>query len=966
MDLVTGPFRPALESAFRELFERLRREDPLAPLAVVAPSQRLADHLKDLALEACPQGFVGVHFHNLFSFARTIYRDSVEGYELVLDDLVPEHLVRAILRRHFADTPYLSRAASSPRALLSALRQLKSGGVEPEAALQALLRGGLDTLEAPKLGELFSLHKRYGDELRRRKLHEHADVAYHAARNAGRSASLQAFRHVIYYGFTELDQNQISLLEAVDRAVPLTVFFPYREGRAYEFCRPFLDTFLRGRAKVRREVEGSAPPPRVRQYSASGAADEIWVAAKEILAFADRGIPYRRIGLVARTLEPYLDRIDAVFRENAIPWVSSARRSLAHDPAVKAARLLFSLKDFDRADVMDLLRSPFVRDREGDRELWDQASRQMGIGHGADEWRRRLGGAAGGDYVRQLGPRSGAKEFRLPKPELDRFWDAVRALIEAPPPPEKGWAAFSAWALERHARFLEPDERIEGQIRALARLEGFALEEPREALLGALAELSEPAGTPGLAGVRVYDAMAARGCSFDALVLVGMNAKVFPRYVLEDPFLRDEVRRRFDLDLGYRLPEKRRGRQEELLLFALLEGSADEIVLVHQRSDEKGRRQAPSTFLPLEDSTGVPRRPLEKLERMDFRRLTPVEASLLTRQGEALARAQGRETPLLTRALRFLREIESRGALTPYDGTVDTSAYWPKLASHGISPTALERLAECPFRYYAQGPLGLEELEEPEGESMLSALEVGQIYHDVLEQVHRSGDFERRLAEGLARFEATRSIRYPVLWEVEQERIGQVLRTLVEKDDCTVYRPTDFEKELKGELEIEAGGLKRATFRGFVDRLDRAADGSFRVVDYKRSGRKYRASMETGVFEHGKYLQPPLYFLLAQRHLDAPAAGSRFVYYFLEEAFEGGVWQRELAGDGWARRPEFMAHLRRYLDRIARGEFIIRPGRHCDFCDFRTICRRSHRPSAVRAEEADDPAPAKDVGEVSS
>ena len=46
MDLITGPFRPALESAFRETFSALRRADPLSPLAVVAPSKRLSDRLK--------------------------------------------------------------------------------------------------------------------------------------------------------------------------------------------------------------------------------------------------------------------------------------------------------------------------------------------------------------------------------------------------------------------------------------------------------------------------------------------------------------------------------------------------------------------------------------------------------------------------------------------------------------------------------------------------------------------------------------------------------------------------------------------------------------------------------------------------------------------------------------------------------------------------------------------------------
>src|SRR6185295_12372928 len=96
MELVTGPFRPALENAFRETFARLRRGDPLAPIAVIAPSKRLSDRLKELALEAVPEGFAAVRFFNLFSFARTIYEErAAAGHTLLLDDLVPDRLLLA-------------------------------------------------------------------------------------------------------------------------------------------------------------------------------------------------------------------------------------------------------------------------------------------------------------------------------------------------------------------------------------------------------------------------------------------------------------------------------------------------------------------------------------------------------------------------------------------------------------------------------------------------------------------------------------------------------------------------------------------------------------------------------------------------------------------------------------------------------------------------------------------------------
>jgi ATP-dependent helicase/nuclease subunit B len=284
---------------------------------------------------------------------------------------------------------------------------------------------------------------------------------------------------------------------------------------------------------------------------------------------------------------------------------------------------------------------------------------------------------------------------------------------------------------------------------------------------------------------------------------------------------------------------------------------------------------------------------------------------------------------------------------------VDARAYWHAVASRGLSPTAIERLAECPFRYFAAKMLGLEDLEEPEAEESLHPIEIGQIYHDVLEQFHRSGaaDLGKEIRSAFRRFEESRSIRYPVLWEVEKARLEKVLRAFVDADDLSVFKPAEFEVPLEMEMALEVGGRRTVAFRGFADRLDRGPGGSFRVVDYKKGRGKYRAAMETGIFKKG-YLQPPLYFLMAGRKIEkADLPRSRFVYYFLEDVLEEAKWELALEGTFWERRGEFEDHLRRLLETIPRGEFAIRPGDYCPMCEFRTMCRRSHRPTRLRAAE---------------
>ena len=310
---------------------------------------------------------------------------------------------------------------------------------------------------------------------------------------------------------------------------------------------------------------------------------------------------------------------------------------------------------------------------------------------------------------------------------------------------------------------------------------------------------------------------------------------------------------------------------------------------------------------------------------------------------------------MLVQATSFLEAVDSRKGLTKYDGVVDARAYWQAVASLGLSPTALERLAECPFRYFASRMLDLERLEEPEAQDALAPVEIGQIYHDVLERFHRDGDLEKRLDETFAEFETSRSIRYPVLWEVEKGRIRRVIRAFVDQDDLSFFKPKDYELKLEAELPFEVAGRKTVKFRGFVDRLDVAKDGSFRVVDYKKSRKKYGWIMETGVFEKARYLQPPIYFMLASRVLkQTDTDRSQFAYYFIEEVLGGERkrWEMALTGEMWEERyEEFETRFRALLGTIPKGEFAIRPSEsYCRSCEFATMCRKSHWPTRLRAE----------------
>jgi len=58
----------------------------------------------------------------------------------------------------------------------------------------------------------------------------------------------------------------------------------------------------------------------------------VWAAAKKILEWRGEGVPFEDMGVVARNLEPFVGALDAVFRDNRIPFSSSARRPIEATP----------------------------------------------------------------------------------------------------------------------------------------------------------------------------------------------------------------------------------------------------------------------------------------------------------------------------------------------------------------------------------------------------------------------------------------------------------------------------------------------------------------------------------------------------------------------------------------------------------------------------------------------------------
>ena len=785
-----------------------------------------------------------------------------------------------------------------------------------------------------------------------------------------------------------------------------------------------------------------------RLITVSGANDEIDVVAKEILALVhEQRIPFHDVGVVGRTLAGYEDVLPRVFSAHGIPFQATLSRPLNQYPFPQTLLRLLALRlpGPDRNAIFDVLHSSFVNwqtlcpDVTTPRpDVWEQVSRQVGLEQGLRERERLVRFFETGvpmPHKRRQG------ESTIAGAEVRNFChvlDRLTRLLDAFPE-EARWEVFTDRTValmddvlispssNHDARARRKEQGMEGavkfshvyqavqeclaEIRALTDVSGPVRYAEFLATLKRFMEErfvwnpSQPER-----GVRVVDAMAARGLSFRFLFVIGLTDHVFPRHIREDGFLRDPARRFLDVHLGFKIQEKTRGYDEEKLLFYLLMHSAREgVTLVAQRSDEEGRTTIPSWYLqevercmPGLTSMEVPRSLLHKPQAApyaDEARWTPRERLIrhvLHRHQPVRATTWEPEWwQVVEKGLAALREQESeRPHLNAHDGlTGPLPEFWKSLT---LSPTSLQRYATCPFQYFVQDVLGLRVPRTSPPIQGVSALEVGTLLHGILKEWYgrlaQSGwfaqaapaDFKpievlKQVAESVFReFERQNAVGPALLWEMRREQIMEILERILEQDTRELgheWRPVLFEVPLKGEMPVKgAKGTLSLSMTGQLDRVDWSPSRRrYRIIDYKFTGSSIMTDQEFArAVVRGIRLQPLLYMELAGQGIpplleqlpgrDAGGDGPRAA-----QACEG-VWfyvvaPRELPeGQGFApvafsadtrdrAAPQLETMMTTFVDGIRQGKFFIVPGQHCDWCDVRPVCHRTHPASARRARE---------------
>ena len=380
-------------------------------------------------------------------------------------------------------------------------------------------------------------------------------------------------------------------------------------------------------------------------------------------------------------------------------------------------------------------------------------------------------------------------------------------------------------------------------------------------------EYGVPRSTAAGGGVAVLDYTQARGRSFDALFLLGLNKGVVPRAISDDAVLPDSQRAVLQSQLPD-LPLRSSGHEEERYLFAQLCAAAPKLTLSWLRADDDGKEIAPSSYLQRiwlgqpsgqsEDNADVIPRLRNELFANSEQPLTEAEAQ----QFFALQNDRGSWIQLFpnsTPRLHVLNEIEPgnqnqtqrqlHSRLGPYLGTAG-----PQPTPEQLFVTTLEGLAICPWRSLLERQLRVEPIDDPLHDLPgADALMLGNVVHDALEELVRDGaggqlkdgrpiQVSKPTASAIAEA-VTASARKVAL--AEEMRLQGMIDALAVQARPFVQRAVDLEwPDDHAELEVigcEWQGKTTVSWEGGefdlhfrADRVDQGEDGLV-FTDYKTS-----------------------------------------------------------------------------------------------------------------------------------
>ena len=894
--------RPAVDLLGRQV-RADKRGDPLAPVTVIVPSNYAAVSTRR-ALAGRRGGLANVSFLTLHRLAERLGAASLAaaGRRPVSAPVLAQAVRRVLSEAPGIFAPVAHHPATEV-ALVAATREL-SGVTGP--ALQAV--AGC----SPRAGDVVRIARRVRADLAP-SWHDEHDLL--EAADAALAAGAQVGPLVVHL-LQQLSPAGAQLLRTLSEHAPVRVNVGL-SGDA-DADRPVVEAH--GRAGI--VVE---PPPRLERpcattvVSVSDPDEEVRTAVRLVMGWLRDGVALGRVALLYGTADPYARLLNEQLTAAGFPHNGTPVRPIGDMLLGRTLRRLLSLadRDFRRPDVLAVVTGAPVLDGNGKApsRAWERISRAAGVVDG-DDWDRRLRVFADeqehradeADHeereplARHL--RRDAERAR----QLSAFVRQLRSELDGFAS-KRSWEALVAGAHDLVDRYLGDDgyrgawpeeeqqaaHRVEEALDRLAGLDSVEAPPPsvevfRRTLEGELEVALRRAGRFGH-GVLVGHVSLAVGLELDRVAVLGMAEGTFPVRRLEDSLLPDRERSAAGGELALRAERLQDDHRHLLAAVA----AADQATLCFPRGDLRRRGDRAASRWLLADAARLAGRPslfTDDLASLHGEWFEPVASyasglvgcvfpataqelrlATMLRDPEAVV-----DEPGLSVGMALARARRSEG-FTRFDGNLGALDL-PDYASSGVvSATRLQAWAVCPHAFLMQYLLGVEVVEDPERSFEMSPLDKGRLVHEVLERFVAEAmaagrttpwpdeDVRRLLEiaeEVCGAYESRGLTGRALFWRRDRAGIVADLERFARED---TGHPVQVEWPFDG-VPYPLPDGRSVFFRGAVDRIDRAPDGSVTVVDYKTGGTDpYKGLSADDPHQGGRHLQLAVYATAAAQLL---------------------------------------------------------------------------------------------------
>ena len=349
-----------------------------------------------------------------------------------------------------------------------------------------------------------------------------------------------------------------------------------------------------------------------------------------------------------------------------------------------------------------------------------------------------------------------------------------------------------------------------------------------------------------------------------AIFVLGFSDENFPRKVIEKNLLTDADRLRLN-DSGMEISKggREQALAEKFLIYRGLSEARELLVLSYPIADAEGKKISASSLL-------------NKIRAIFSVNTERVEADVLQNLGS---------------------EIFAAGERTLSKSTAEKLYAPTKKIRAGV--TKFESFNKCPFRFFAEHGLKLQE----RAEYKVQSYDIGDILHAVM---NRFGSDLKRENIPWAKFDVselpdrvekildsiTPNVHNKILQstkalEHRRERIKTVavesLTRLIELDGVSNFHPQIFEAGFDEKNSTRSVGDIDINLRGRIDRIDLTDDGKyFLVIDYKTG----KATLSLSKIFSGLTLQLAIYLSAAKNLVDGEAGA--MLYCLLRISHESG------------------------------------------------------------------------------